>query len=58
MCIRDRYEDRLNELDELLADPQIATNSAKLNEISSEQNQISETLDDLMQEWEVLSDQL
>lgn len=53
-----KYEDRLNELDELLADPQIATNSAKLNEISSEQNQISETLDDLMQEWEVLSDQL
>ena len=53
-----KYEDRLNELDKLLADPQIATNSAKLNEISSEQNQISETLDDLMQEWEVLSDQL
>ena len=53
-----KYEDRLNELDELIADETIATNSAKLNEISQEQNEISEKLDDLMQEWEVLSDQL
>lgn len=53
-----KYEDRLNELDELIADETVATNSAKLNEISKEQNQISEKLDDLMQEWEVLSDQL
>ena len=29
-------EDRLNELDELLADPAVSTNSAKLNEISKE----------------------
>lgn len=53
-----KYEDRLNELDELIADETVATNSAKLNEISKEQNEISEKLDDLMQEWEVLSDQL
>lgn len=53
-----KYEDRLNELDELVADEAVATNSAKLNEISQEQNEISEKLDDLMQEWEVLSDQL
>lgn len=53
-----KYEDRLNELDELVADEAVATNSAKLNEISKEQNEISEKLDDLMQEWEVLSDQL
>ena len=53
-----KYEDRLNELDELIADEAVATNSAKLNEISREQNEISEKLDDLMQEWEVLSDQL
>lgn len=53
-----KYEDRLNELDELIADETVATNSAKLNEISQEQNEISEKLDDLMQEWEVLSDQL
>ncbi len=53
-----KYEDRLNELDELVADEAVATNSAKLNEISREQNEISEKLDDLMQEWEVLSDQL
>ena len=42
----------------LVADPEIATNSAKLNEISKEQNDISEKLDELMEEWEVLSDQL
>lgn len=53
-----KYEDKLNELDELIADETVATNSAKLNEISQEQNEISEKLDDLMQEWEVLSDQL
>lgn len=51
-------EDRLNELDELLADPAISTNSAKLNEISKEQNEISERLDELMDQWEILSDQL
>ena len=39
-------EDRLNELDELLADPAVSTNSAKLNEISKEQNEISERLDE------------
>ncbi len=52
------YEDRLNELDEMLEDPAISTNSAKLNEITKEQNQISEKLDDLMLTWEELSDEL
>ena len=47
-------EERLNELDELLADPEIAKNSAKLNEISKEQDKISETLDELMSQWEEL----
>ena len=51
-------EERLNELDELLADPEIAKNSAKLNEISTEQDKISETLDELMAQWEELSDLL
>ncbi|MFQ9515586.1 MAG: ABC-F family ATP-binding cassette domain-containing protein [Eubacterium sp.] len=51
-------EDRLNELDEMLEDPAISTNSAKLNEISKEQNEISRKLDQLMDEWEQLSDQL
>lgn len=51
-------EERLNELDELLADPEIAKNSAKLNEISKEQDKISETLDELMVQWEELSDLL
>ena len=53
-----KYEDRLNELDEMLENPEISTNSAKLNEISKEQNEISEKLDQLMIEWEELSDQL
>lgn len=53
-----KHEKRLKELDELIADPEIATNSAKLNEISKEQSEINEKLDDCMQEWEALSDQL
>lgn len=51
-------EDRLNELDEMLEDPSVSTNSAKLNEITKEQNQISNKLDDLMMTWEELSDEL
>ena len=53
-----KYEDRLNELDEMVADPSVSTNSAKLNEIGKEQNEISDKLDKLMVEWEILSDQL
>lgn len=53
-----KYEDRLNELDEMVADPSVSTNSAKLNEIGKEQNEISDQLDKLMEEWEILSDQL
>ena len=53
-----KYEDRLNELDEMVADPSVSTNSAKLNEIGKEQNEISDKLDKLMEEWESLSDQL
>ena len=53
-----KYEDRLNELDEMVADPSVSTNSAKLNEIGKEQKWISDKLDKLMEEWEILSDQL
>lgn len=53
-----KYEDRLNVLDEMVADPSVSTNSAKLNEIGKEQNEISDKLDKLMEEWEILSDQL
>ena len=53
-----KYEDRLNELDEMVADPSVSTNSAKLNEIGKEQNEISDKLDKPMEEWEILSDQL
>ena len=53
-----KYEDRLNELDEMVADPSVSTKSAKLNEIGKEQNEISDKLDKLMEEWEILSDQL
>lgn len=53
-----KYEDRLNELDEMVADPSVSTNSAQLNEIGKEQNEISDKLDKLMEEWEILSDQL
>lgn len=53
-----KYEDRLNELDEMVADPSVSTNSAKLDEIGKEQNEINDKLDKLMEEWEILSDQL
>lgn len=53
-----KCEDRLNELDEMVADPSVSTNSAKLNEIGKEQNEIIDKLDKLMEEWEILSDQL
>jgi ATP-binding cassette subfamily F protein 3 len=53
-----KNEDRLNELDKMLEDPAVSSNSAKLNKISKEQNEISEKLDELMNEWEQLSDQL
>ncbi len=53
-----KLEERLSELDEMLENPEVATNSARLNEISKEQNDITGQLDDLMQEWELLSDEL
>ena len=53
-----KLEERLSELDEMLENPEVARNSARLNEISKEQNDITGQLDDLMQEWELLSDEL
>jgi len=48
-------ENRLSELTELLNDPEIATNSAKLNEITKEQAELTARLDEFMQKWEELA---
>ena len=51
-----QIENKISELDEKLADPSIATNSAKLNEISAEQQVLQEKLNDLYTQWETLSE--
>lgn len=51
-----QIENKISELDEKLADPSIATNSAKLNEISAEQQVLQEKLNNLYTQWETLSE--
>ena len=51
-------EQAIAEIDEKLADPQIATNSAKLNELGSLRAKEQETLDELYEQWETLSAEL
>ena len=45
-------EEKDMELDELMSDPAIATNSAKLNEISSKKAELSSKLEQLFKLWE------
>ena len=49
-------EQRDFEIDELMTHPEIATNSAKLNELSGEKNAISEKLEALYEQWETVSE--
>ena len=51
-------EQAIAEIDEKLADPAIATNSAKLNELGSLRAKEQETLDELYEQWETLSSEL
>lgn len=49
-------EDKLLVLGEQLEDPSIATNSAKLNEITTGQQGLQERLEELYSQWETLSE--
>ncbi|MDD6193743.1 MAG: ABC-F family ATP-binding cassette domain-containing protein [Lachnospiraceae bacterium] len=51
-----KIEGKLAELDARLEDPAVATNSAKLNEITGEQQGLKEQLEDLYLQWETLSE--
>ena len=48
-------ENQIAEIDESLSDPAIATNSAKLNELSAERDVKQKELDELYEKWEELS---
>ena len=51
-------EQKIFELDELMTHQEIATNSAKLNEISSEKEGLEEKLSALYEDWEKRSEEL
>lgn len=51
----EQLETELDALTESLNDPAIATNSAKLNEITKQQAELSARLDELMEKWEELA---
>ena len=48
-------EEKLAELEEQFQDPAVATNSAKLGKLHSEQVEVQEKLDNLYEEWEALA---
>lgn len=52
----EKLEQRIAEIDEQCQDTAVATNSAKLNELSSEREVCSETLENLYEKWEILSE--
>ena len=49
-------EDEIAQLNEQMADPAIATDVAKLQELSKKQTALQETLDQRYEEWEELSE--
>ena len=49
-------EDRNAEIDALLSDPAIGTQVARLQELTTEQAELQETLEQLYAEWEVLAE--
>ena len=48
-------EEKLSELEEQFQDPAVATNSARLGKLHSEQLEVQEKLDGLYEEWEALA---
>jgi ATP-binding cassette subfamily F protein 3 len=51
-------EDELSVIEEKQADPAIATNSAKLNELATKHFDISQKLEPLYNEWDELTNQV
>ena len=51
----DQILPKLAELEEQFQDPAVATNSAKLGKLHSEQVEVQGKLDDLYEEWEALA---
>ena len=51
-----KLEQRDFELDDIMSHPEIATNSAKLNELSAEKEEISAKLEKLYTQWEEVSE--
>ncbi|MGN0291830.1 MAG: ABC transporter C-terminal domain-containing protein, partial [Lachnospiraceae bacterium] len=52
----EKREERIAEIDEICQDPAVATNSAKLNELGSEREKCSQELENLYEQWEILSE--
>ncbi|MBR5712103.1 MAG: ABC-F family ATP-binding cassette domain-containing protein [Lachnospiraceae bacterium] len=50
----ERLESRISEIDDLMASPEVCTNSLRLNELSAERNKAEEELLSAMTEWEEL----
>ena len=54
----EELELRIAEIDELFLDEEVAKNSARLNELSAEQNSLKEKLEEAYDKWETLSVEL
>ena len=54
----EQLETDIAALDEQFNDPQIASNSAKLNELSAKRNDLQSQLDTLYEQWEVLMEEM
>ena len=51
----EQIENSISEIDEKMSEPDIATNSGKLNELSKERSALETELEELMEKWEALS---
>ena len=51
-------ETAISDMDEEMSKPEVAVNSARLNEISSEQMKVKERLDKLYADWERISEEI
>ena len=49
-------ENRLQEIDEEMSDPEIGTQMLKLQDLAKEQSTLNEQLEDLYAQWEVLAE--
>lgn len=52
----EKLENKLAELEQEMSNPNVSSNSAKLNEICSKQAEINEKLNSLYEEWELLNE--